>query len=74
VSEVLCRSEVEKVLMICEYDDRVRVPFEVVPPCFQGMDNGKKFSIIDLVVLFSGVKGLQKISARMVCSILISLE
>jgi len=44
--------------MISEYDDRVRIPFKIVPPCFQGMDNGKQFLIIDLVVSFGGVKGL----------------
>jgi hypothetical protein len=60
--------------MIGEYDDRVRVPFKVMPPCFQSTDNGKEFSIVDLVVSFSGVKGLRKVSARVICSIFISLE
>jgi hypothetical protein len=60
--------------MISEYNDRVGVSFKVVSPCFQGSDNGKEFSIIDLVVPFGGVKGLRKVSAGMICSILISLE
>jgi hypothetical protein len=74
VCEVLCRSEIKKVLMIGEHDDRVGISFKVMPPCFQDMDDGEKFMIVDLVVSFSGVKGLQKVSARMVCSILVSLE
>jgi hypothetical protein len=45
--------------MICEYDDRVRVPFKVMSPCFQGSDDGEKFTIIDLVILFGGIKGLR---------------
>jgi hypothetical protein len=44
--------------MIGEHDDRVRVPFKVVPPCFQGMDNGEEFPIINLVISFSGIEGL----------------
>jgi hypothetical protein len=44
--------------MISEYDDRVRIPFKIMPPCFQGVDNSEEFSIIDLVVSFGGVKGL----------------
>jgi hypothetical protein len=62
------------VLMIGEYDDSVGVPFKVVPPCFQGADDGKEFTIVDLVVLFSRVKRLRKISTRVICSIFISLE
>jgi hypothetical protein len=44
--------------MIGEYNDRVRVPFKVMPPCFQGTDDGEEFTIVDLVVSFSGIKGL----------------
>jgi hypothetical protein len=44
--------------MIGEYDDRVGVPFEIVPPCFQGMDDGEEFTIVDLVVSFSRVERL----------------
>jgi hypothetical protein len=60
--------------VIGEYNNRVGVPFKIVPPCFQGMDDGEEFAIIDLVVSFGGVKGLQEVSARVVCSIFISLE
>jgi hypothetical protein len=60
--------------VIGEYNDRVRVSFKVMPPCFQGTDDSEEFSIIDLVVSFCRVEGLQKISARVICSIFISLE
>jgi hypothetical protein len=72
--EVLCRSEIKEVLMICEYDDRVRIPFKIMPPCFQGTDDGKEFMIVNLIISFGGVKGLRKISAGVICSVLISLE
>jgi hypothetical protein len=44
--------------MISEYNDRVGISFEVMPPCFQGTDNGEEFTIIDLIISFSRVKGL----------------
>jgi hypothetical protein len=44
--------------MIGEYNDRVRVPFKVMPPCFQSTDDGEEFLIVDLVVSFGGIKGL----------------
>jgi hypothetical protein len=44
--------------MICEYNDRVRIPFKVMPPYFQGTDDGEEFTIVDLVISFSGVEGL----------------
>jgi hypothetical protein len=60
--------------MIGEYDHRVRVPFEVVSPCFQGMDDGEEFTVVNLVISFGEVKGLQEVSARVICSVFISLE
>lgn len=45
-----------------------------MPPCCQGVDNGKKFPVIYLVVLFCGIKGLGEVSARVVCFIFVSLE
>jgi hypothetical protein len=44
--------------MIGEYNDGMRVPFKVVPPCFQGTDDGEELTIVDLVISFGGVKGL----------------
>ena len=59
--------------MVGEDNDRVWVPFEVMAPSFQGSDDGKEFSIVDLIVLFCGVKGLGEVSTRMVGAILIRL-
>jgi hypothetical protein len=60
--------------MIGEHDNRVRVPFEVVPPSFQGADDCEEFTIVDLVISFSRVEGLREVTARVICSVLISLE
>src|SRR6267154_5197761 len=73
-SKVLSGAEVKKVLMVGEDNDRVWVPFEVMAPSFQGSDDGKEFPIVNLIVSFCGVKGLGKVSAGMIRSILISLE
>ena len=72
--EILCGTEVEEVFVVGEDNDRVWVPFEVVMPGFQGPDDGKEFSIIDLVILFCGIEGLGEISTRMAGAILICLE
>jgi hypothetical protein len=56
VCKVLCRSEIKKVLVVGENDDRVRVPLKIVAPRLQSTDNGKEFPIIDLVISFSRVE------------------
>jgi hypothetical protein len=56
--QLLCSTEIEEVLMIGEYNDWVRVPFKIVPPCFQGTDDGKELSVIDLIILFCEIEGL----------------
>src|SRR6267154_1542262 len=72
--KVLSGAEVKEVLMVGKDNDRVWVPFEVMAPSLQGSDDGKEFSIIDLIVSFCGVKGLGEVSTRVVGSILISLK
>ena len=44
--------EVGEIFMVSEDLYRERGPVEVVPPGFQGMDDGKEFSVIDVVVSF----------------------
>ena len=50
--EVLCLTEVCQVLVICEDLDGEWGSVEVVPPGFQGTDNGKEFPVVDVVVSF----------------------
>src|SRR6267154_1653994 len=71
--EVLSGAEVKKVLMVGEDNDRVWVPFEVMAPSFQGSDDGKEFSIVDLIVPFCRIKGLGEVYTRVVGTILIRL-
>ena len=72
--QLLSSTEIEQVLVIGENDNRVRVPFEVVSPCLESTDDGKEFSIVDLVVSFCRVERLGKVGAWVVVSIFISLE
>src|SRR6267154_311183 len=72
--KVLSGAKVKEVFMVSEDNDRVWVPFEVMAPSFQGSDNGKEFSIIDLIVSFCGVKGLGEVSTGMIRSVFISLK
>jgi hypothetical protein len=44
--------------MISEYNDWVRVPFEVMTPFSEHANNSKQFPIEDLVVSFRQVQGL----------------
>ena len=50
--KVLSLVEVCQVFMIGEDLDREGGSMEVVSPGFQGMDDGKEFPVIDVVVLF----------------------
>ena len=43
--------------MISEYDDGMRGSEEKVTPMGDSSDNGKEFSIIDLIVSFGRTKG-----------------
>ena len=50
--EVLGGTEVGEVFMIGKDLDRKWGSMEVMSPGFQGSDDGKEFSVIDVVVLF----------------------
>ena len=45
--------EVFKVLVVCENLDFMLCAFKVVTPFFQGANDGKEFSVIDVIILFS---------------------
>lgn len=46
--------KVGKIVMICPDFERNRVFFKVMSEGFNGMNDGKKFLIIDVIVLLSG--------------------
>ena len=46
--------EVGKVFVVSEDLHRERGAMEVVVPGFQGVNNGEKFAIIDIIVPFGG--------------------
>ena len=72
--EVLGGTEVGEILVVCTDLYREWGPVEVVLPGFQGMDNGKEFSVVDVVVLFCGRERLGEIGAGMPVTVGISLE
>jgi len=43
-------------------------------PMGDGMDNGKEFTVIDLIVTFSRAKGFRKIEAWVIISVVVFLE
>ena len=52
----------------------MRGSLEVVAPMVKGMDNGKQFSIVNIVVAFGRGEGLGEVSARVKIPIIISLH
>jgi hypothetical protein len=58
MGQLLRSTEIEQVLMISEYDNRVRVSFKVMTPFSERPNNSEQFSVKDLVVPFCQVQGL----------------
>jgi hypothetical protein len=73
-SQLLCSTEVEQVLMICEDDDRVQVPFKVMAPLGECSDNSEQFPVKDLVITFGRVQGLREVTTGVISTIVISLK
>ena len=57
--------EIGEVLMVVEDDSRERGSLDVVAPGAEGANDAKKLSIVDLIVSFSGGKGLRNEGTRM---------
>lgn len=51
--ETLGRTKEGEIFVIGEDLDRKRAAMEVMSPSLKGMDNGKEFTIIDVVIMLS---------------------
>ena len=60
--------------MISEDLDREGGPGEVLSPCLKGVEDGEKFSVIDVVVPFSGGERLREVGAWVPLAVWIGLE
>ena len=50
--------------MVRKDDYRVRASYKEVPPIFEASDDGQKFSVVDVVVLFGRVECLGVVPYR----------
>ncbi len=57
-------SPVLEVIVVCEDDNWVGASDEEVSPVFEASDDGQEFSVIDVVVSFSGIECLGMVSHR----------
>ena len=53
--------EVHQVLVVCEDLDREKGSMEVVSLGFQGMDDYKEFTVIDVIISFDGDERLGEV-------------
>ena len=51
--EVLCLTEIHKVLVVCKDLDEEGGSMEIMSPGFQGVNDGEQLLVIDVIVLFS---------------------
>ena len=72
--EVLRLTEVRQVFVICEDLDGKWGSMEVVPPGFQGMDDGEELLVIDVIILFCGDERLGEIGTGVPITVSVSLE
>ena len=70
--EVLHLTEVRQVFVVSKDLDREWGSVEVIPPGFQGADDGKELSIIDVIVLLCWDEQLREIGARVPVAIRVS--
>ena len=66
--------EIGQVFVVSEDLYWERGAMEVMTPRLQGVDDGKEFAVIDVVVAFSGGKGLQEVEARVPVTVGVGLE
>ena len=67
-------TEVGKIFVVGEDLYRERGTMEVVSPRLQGANNGEKFAIIDIVVLFGGGERLRQVGTWMPVAVGVGLE
>ena len=60
--------------MICYYGHQVFGASEIVAPLLQGLDDSEEFSVVNVIVSFSGGEGGRMISTRMKVSVGILLH
>ena len=53
--------EIHQVLVVSEDLNGEWGPMEVVPPGFQGMDDGEEFLVIDVIILFHRDEQLREV-------------
>jgi hypothetical protein len=62
--ELLFGVEVDEVIVVCPDFKGFGVAFKIAAEGFEGMNNGKEFFIMNIVILFSGEEGLGEVSDR----------
>ena len=62
--ESLFHTKVDEVIVICPDLKGFRVFFKVVAEGFKGMDDGKEFFVVNVIILFGGEEQLGEISDR----------
>ena len=72
--KVLDLTEVCQVLVISEDLYRKWEVMKVMSPQLQDVDDGKKFTVVDIIVLLCGDKQLEEVGARVPVIIQVSLE
>jgi len=74
VVQLLGSPKVRQVLMIREDGDQVLGAEQVVPPCLQGTDDAKEFTIVDFVIPLCCAKGLRDVPTWMPVSVDVPLS
>ena len=72
--ERLGLAEIGKVLVVSEDLHQKGRAMKIVVPGFQGADNGKEFTVIDVIVPLGGGEGLREVGAWMPIAIGVGLE
>jgi hypothetical protein len=66
--------EVEQILMIHKDNNQVRIPLEVMMPFSKRTNYSEQFAIKNLIIMFSRVRGLGEVTARVILTVIISLQ
>ena len=72
--ECLGLAEVGKIFVVGEDLYREGGTMEVVTPRLQGVNDGEKFAIIDIVISFSGGEGLRQVGTWVPVAVGVGLE
>ena len=71
-TQAFCIHELSKIIVVSENKDLVFTTFSIMPPCFEGLNNGQKLTVVSFVSSFGRNYFLQEVGHQILSAQVIS--